>query len=491
MRYWMLGALYLAASGVSASDLTINLDLPIQSESIVYAPNELADKEPAAVPSDVTALPDYDGIAAANVEDYFAEEFAGSRSNQAFFALDATVNAYFEVFDRTSGYCLVTRENNGNLKQRFASNNFNPSGSLPADTAHNISRIFSLDGQLYAFSQSAQSLKLKTGSVDDRNLAWTDSVFNLPAHTVNIYQRNDALYAFVDEGVDTGIWRLQNGAAQKVSSLAGAKFKWAQESVGTVLYGLKLGELFRDDLTDNAAAQSIATQVDDYWPAASGVLVQRVTNEGGSLHWYDVATEELTLLPSELQSGAIRLLPSCSANFGVVSCLAKGNDAKWYTATVSAEGVVLDSRFQSTALNNVDTARVFDITAIGSNRFIASGTTSSLTLQKVLPNEELLAEFNPNTIEGGLGTVNSVFSYRMNDGKRFYTLIRTANYILQVSFDVQGDLALRPVPATIPAAKDNLVFPADDKKASSISPIGLCLALLLLFWRSRKVFKEK
>jgi hypothetical protein len=60
-----------------------------------------------------------------------------------------------------------------------------------------------------------------------------------------------------------------------------------------------------------------------------------------------------------------------------------------------------------------------------------------------------------------------------------------------VSFDVQGDLALRPVPATIPAAKDNLVFPADDKKASSISPIGLCLALLLLFWRSRKVFKEK
>ena len=78
MRYGIIGALYLAASGAYASDLTVNLDLPIQNEPVVYNPAALYTNEPAAVPVDVTALPDIDGVAAANVEDYFAEEFDSS-----------------------------------------------------------------------------------------------------------------------------------------------------------------------------------------------------------------------------------------------------------------------------------------------------------------------------------------------------------------------------------------------------------------------------
>ncbi|MCP5326854.1 MAG: hypothetical protein H7A09_11090 [Oceanospirillaceae bacterium] len=478
MRYGIIGALYLAASGAYASDLTVNLDLPIQNEPVVYA------NEPAAVPVDVTALPDLDGVAAANVEDYFAEEFDSSRSAIAAFALDVNTEAYFEVFDRSLGYMLVTRKTNGTLQRRLASDNFNASGSLPSDATHSISQMFYLNDQMYAFSQSGQVLNIKTGS--GNSLAWQASGFQLPAQTSHIYQRNDALYAFVDSGSDAGIWRLQAGAAVKVSSLSDATFKWGQES-GTVVYGLKYGELWRDDLTDSSAAQSIANQVDSFWPSSSGVLIQRITAAGSSLHWYDTADQTTGLIPSELASGEIRLLPSCSANFGVVSCLAMGLDSKWYTAAVSAQGVAIDSRFQSAVLNATG-ARVYDITAIGSNRFIAAGTTSSVTLQKVLPAEELLVEVNPTTLDKGLGDIEGVFSYRIADSGRFYTIIRSENYIVQASFDVQGDLVLRPVPATQPAPKDYLVFPSEKEKAS-IQPIGLCLALLLLMWRSRRMFK--
>lgn len=487
MRYGIIGALYLAASGAYASDLTVNLDLPIQNEPVVYNPAALYTNEPAAVPVDVTALPDIDGVAAANVEDYFAEEFDSSSTAVAAFALDVNTQGYFEVFDRSLGYMLVTRKNNGTLQRRLARDNFNASGSLPSDASHHISQMFYLDGQMYAFSQVDQVLNIQTGSGD--NLAWQASGFLLPAQTSHIYQRNDALYAFVDSGSDAGIWRLQAGAALKVSSLSDATFKWGQES-GTVVYGLKYGELWRDDLTDSSAAQSIASQVDSFWPAASGLLIQRITSVGSSLHWYDTTDQTTALIPSELASGEIRLLPSCSANFGVVSCLALGQDSKWYTAAVSAQGVVIDSRFQSSVLNAAG-ARVYDITAIGSNRFIAAGTTSSVTLQKVLPAEELLVDVNPGTLKNvqcDLGDIGGVFSYRTTDSGRFYTIIRSENCIVQATFDVQGDLALRPVPATQPAPKDYLVFPSEKEKAS-IQPIGLCLALLLLMWRGRRMFK--
>lgn len=488
MRYGFMGALCLAAGSACAAGLTVDSDLPIQNQTVVYNPTSLYEDEPASVPVDVTALPDLDGVAAADVEDYFAEEFDTSFKAVASFALGSD-EAYFEAFDAEKGYFLVTRENNGSLKQRFAKDNFNASGALPTDNAKNISRFFALNGQLYAFSQSAQVLNVKTGS--GSNLAWQPSGFTLPAATSAVYQRNNALYAFVATGSDAGIWRLQAGAAQKVSSLAGATFKWGQEA-GTVLYALKNGDLWRDDLTDNSAATLIASETDDFWAGAEGVLLQRITNAGSSLHWYAPSTQQTDLIPSQLAGDSIRLLPSCSANFGVVSCLAKGLDSKWYTAAVSAEGVVLDSRFQSSALNS-ETARVYDITALGSNRFLASGTSSSLVLQKILPKEELLTELNPSNISNAsgpktLGDVQGVFSYRLKDDGRFYSVIRSENYIMQVTFDVQGDLSLRPVPATQPAAKDYLVFPSEKDKAS-IQPIGLCLAILFLLWRGRRVFK--
>lgn len=487
MRYWMLGALLATSVPGLVMGLTIDADLPINNSGVIYSPQELYQNEPAAVPVDVQALPDYFGIDSADVENYFAEEFDSAHSAARISPDLSTFNAYFELYDSSRGYVLVTRNINGGLDMRAASNDFNKStrdaDKLPADSDKKFSQMFSLNGVFYAFSQGEQQLYVL------QNASWVVASFTLPAAVNVIRQKNNQLYAFVNSGSDAGIWKLQTGAAQQVSALADQEnYQWGQEAAGPVIYGLKLGVLSRDDLSDNQAAIVLASEVQSFWPGASGILLQRTTSEGASFHWYELSNGELSLVPSDLQSGAVRMLPSCSNGFGVVSCLARGNDSKWYSASVSVDGVVLDSVWQSAALQE-SSARVYGITAIGSNRILAAGTSSSLQLQKVLPGEGLLTEFNPKGLS--LGKINSVSSFRSDDSSQFYTLIRTEQYIMLVSFIVQGDLSLRPVPVTMPAARDYLVFPAEDKKASSISPIGLGLALLLLLWRSRRVFKEK